>query len=77
MFTQLEVPLSYPGTDIPVAAVSYRILARGDDRSMWQVEYWSEWTNKWHPVAPASALEVLRQIEASQPLDWEDIKAAA
>ena len=77
MFTHLEVPLCYPGTDIVVAAVSYRILARGDDRSMWQVEFWSDWTDRWHSVAPALIPEILRQIEINQPLDWEDIRAAA
>jgi hypothetical protein len=77
MFINAQAPIFAPGTDIKVADLEVRVHASGDDKSLWSVEFFSDFTDRWHAAAPEQAATILAHIENTDPLTWSDIRAAA
>ena len=83
-YTYAEYPLYAPNTDIPVGILNCRIHARGDNRTLWGVEFLSTWREKtgewreaWRTASPDFAKAILTHIKYNDETAWSDILAAS
>lgn len=77
MFTHASFPISFPDTDIKVKDVDVRVFASGDDQTMWDVQFCSDFTDRWHTASADQAKAILSHIEATDPHTWSEIMAQA
>lgn len=76
-YTHASFPISFPNTDIKVKDVDVRVFASGDDRSMWDVQFCSDFTDRWHTASTEQAKAILDYLETTDPLTWGEILCTA